>query len=255
MGDLFCTTTQYKTDNHIYFFRNLTMSDRAQYQTQRVTVPSELPTILKQYTKNLLKTQPPNYVSWSAAYFTCLSEGRPLPVKSRLEAADGQNLTIGLLEIIVDQIGKTNGDVNLAVLDRRWSELGLLEIDLADTLLRAKLIDDIKDIQEDPAMTLDIQHFIAACALQISGKQDLVGCMDIICQVLAADAADRYHGTRFDIFSKLYKFLANVLEVPSEISEKALRYLGAKAEANMGLLLPGAMLLILVLNCRKTTKF
>lgn len=219
----------------------MSSGERAQYQTQRVTVPTELPIILKQYTKNLLKTQPPNYVSWSAAYFTCLSEGRPLPVKSRLEAADGRNLTIGLLEIIIDQIGKTSGQVNLAVLDRRWSELGLLEIDLADTLLRAKLIEDIKDIQEDPAMLVDIQHFIAAAALQISGKSDVVGCMDIVCQVLAADASDRYHGTRFDIFAKLYKFLANVLDVPTEIQEKACRYLGAKAEANMGLLLPGAM--------------
>jgi len=217
------------------------MSERPQYTTQRVNVPSELPQILKQYTKNLLKTQPPNYVSWSAAYFTCLSENRPLPVKSRLEAADGDNLTIGLLEIIIDQIGKTNGQVNLAVLEARWNELGLHEVDLADTLIRAKLIEDIKEIQEDPAMQLDIQQFIAAASMQIAGTRDLVGCMDICCQVLASDPSDRYHGTRFDIFAKLYKFLANVIEVPQPIQEKALRYLGAKAEANMGLLLPGAM--------------
>merc|ERR1711915_853073 len=169
--------------------QKMSSGERPQYQTQRVTVPTELPILLKQYTKNLLKTQPPNYVSWSAAYFTCLSENRTLPVKTRLEAADGQNLTIGLLEVIIDQIAKTSGQVNLAVLDRRWGELGLLEIDLADTLLRAKLIEDIKDIQEDPAMLVDIQHFIAAAALQISGKSDLVGCMDIVCQVLAADAS------------------------------------------------------------------
>jgi hypothetical protein len=217
------------------------MPEKAQYTTQRVNVPSELPAILKQYTKNLLKTQPPNYVSWSAAYFTALSEERPLPVKSRLEAADGDNLTIGLLEIIVDQIGKTSGQVNLAVLEARWCELGLHEVDLADTLIRAKLIEDIKDIQEDPAMQLDIQSFIAAAAMQIAGTADLVGCMDICCQVLASDPSDRYHGTRFDIFAKLYKFLANVGDVPAAVQEKALRYLGAKAEANMGLLLPGAM--------------
>ena len=217
------------------------MPEKAQYTTQRVNVPSELPAILKQYTKNLLKTQPPNYVSWSAAYFTCLSEERPLPVKSRLEAADGDRLTIGLLEIIVDQIGKTSGQVNLAVLEKRWTELGLHEIDLADTLIRAKLIEDLKDIQEDPAMLLDIQQFVAAAAMQIAGSTDLVGCMDICCQVLASDPSDRYHGTRFDIFSKLYKFLANVVDVPQPVQEKALRYLGAKAEANMGLLLPGAM--------------
>jgi len=217
------------------------MSEKPQYTTQRVNVPTELPQILKQYTKNLLKTQPPNYVSWSAAYFTCLSENRPLPVKTRLEAADGSNLTIGLLEIIIDQIGKTSGSVNLAVLEKRWTELGLNEVDLADTLIRGKLIEDIKDIQEDPAQLIDIQNFIAAAAMQIAGSQDLVGCMDICCQVLASDPSDRYHGTRFDIFAKLYKFLASVCQVEQSIQEKALRYLGAKAEANMGLLLPGAM--------------
>jgi len=217
------------------------MSSKAQYTTQRVNVPTELPAILKQYTKNLLKTQPPNYVSWSAAYFTSLSENRTLPIKTRLEAADGDNLTIGLLEIIIDQIGKTSGNVNLAVLEKRWTELGLHEVDLADTLIRAKLIEDIKDIQEDPAMLLDIQQFIAASAMQVAGSSDIVGCMDIVCQVLCSDPSDRYHGTRFDIFAKLYKFLANVCEVPTNVQEKALRYLGAKAEANMGLLLPGAM--------------
>ena len=115
------------------------------------------------------------------------------------------------------------------------------EVDLADTLIRAHLIEDIKDIQEDPAMELDIQQFIAAAALQIAGSQDLVGCMDICCQIMASDPSDRCHGTRFDIFAKMYKFLANVIEVPLPVQEKALRYLGAKAEANMGLVLPGAM--------------
>lgn len=217
------------------------MASKAQYTTQRVNIPTEFPAILKQYTKNLLKTQPPNYVSWSAAYFQALSENRTLPIKTRLEAADGDNLTIGLLEIIIDQIGKLSGNVNLAVLEKRWTELGLHEVDLADTLIRAKLIEDIKDIQEDPAMLLDIQQFIAAAAMQIAGNSDLIGCMDICCQVLSQDPSDKYHGTRFDIFAKLYKFLANVCEVPQAVQEKALRYLNAKAEANMGLLLPGAM--------------
>jgi len=217
------------------------MSSKPNYVTQRVNVPSELPAILKQYTKNLLKTQPPNYISWSAAYFKCVADNRPLPVKSRLEAADGSNLTIGLLEIIIDQCGKTTGTTSLAILEKNWTDLGLHLIDMADTLIRAKLIKDLDDIQEDPAMQLDIQYFIAASAMQIASKEDLVGCMDICCQVLASDPSDRYHGTRFDIFKKLYKFLATVANVDEKIQNKALRYLGAKAEANMGLLLPGAM--------------
>lgn len=218
------------------------MSDQApKYHSQRVNVPTELPHILKQYTKALIKTQPPNYIAWSAAYFAALAENRPLPVKPRLEAADGENLTIGLLEVIVDQLGANQGSASLAKIEARWTELGLQEIDLADTLIRGKLIGDLKDIQEDPAMMIDLQQFIACASMQIAGKNDLVGCMDIVCQLLAADASDRYHGTRFDIFSKLYKFLAKVIEVDQDTQDKALRYLGAKADANMGLLLPGAM--------------
>jgi|DeetaT_18_FD_contig_31_783403_length_827_multi_9_in_0_out_0_1 hypothetical protein len=211
------------------------------YTTQRVNVPSQLPTILKQYTKALIKTQPPNYIAWSAAYFSALAENRPLPIKPRLEAADGSNLTIGLLEIIVDQIGQTNGPVSLAKIDARWADLGLHEIDLADTLIRARMINDIKDIQEDPAMEIDIQKFITAAAMQIAGKTDLVGTMDIVCQILAADPSDRYHGTRFDIFARNYKFIAKTCDIPQEVQDKALRYLNAKSEANNGLLLPGAM--------------
>jgi len=217
------------------------MSEAPKYHSQRVNVPTELPHILKQYTKALIKTQPPNYIAWSAAYFAALAEKRPLPVKPRLEAADGENLTIGLLEVIVDQLGANQGSVSLAKIEARWTELGLQEIDLADTLIRGKLIADLKDIQEDPAMMIDLQQFIACASMQIAGKNDLVGCMDIVCQLLAADASDRYHGTRFDIFSKLYKFLAKVVDVDQEVQDKALRYLGAKADANMGLLLPGAM--------------
>merc|ERR1712071_446706 len=136
------------------------MSD-VKYTSQRVNVPSELPQILKQYTKALIKTQPPNYIAWSAAYFASLAEGRPLPIKPRLEAADGQNLTIGLLEVIIDQLGQNHGSVSLAKIEARWCELGLQEIDLADTLIRGKLIDELKDIQEDPAMVIDLHQFIA----------------------------------------------------------------------------------------------
>jgi len=217
------------------------MADNVKYTSQRVNVPSELPQILKQYTKALIKTQPPNYIAWSAAYFAALAEGRPLPIKPRLEAADGQNLTIGLLEVIIDQLGQNHGTVSLAKIEARWCELGLQEIDLADTLIRGKLIDELKDIQEDPAMEIDLHQFIACCSMQIAGRNDMVGCMDIVCQLLAQDPSDRYHGTRFDIFSHLYKFLAKVCEVDGQVQEKALRYLGAKADANCGLLLPGAM--------------
>ena len=39
----------------------------------------------------------------SAAYFTSLANGDPLPVKRRLEAYVGNGLTVGNLEVLVQQ--------------------------------------------------------------------------------------------------------------------------------------------------------
>merc|ERR1712223_2137826 len=55
------------------------------YSTSQISIPAELPDLLKQYTKAAIRTQPPDILQWSAAYFSSLANGDPLPVKRRLE--------------------------------------------------------------------------------------------------------------------------------------------------------------------------
>ena len=79
-----------------------TMFSRAQ-----MNVPAELPEILKQYTKAAIRTQPEKLLEWSAAYFTALKEGKPLPVKTRYEMGAATGLTFGILNILNRQLGKS----------------------------------------------------------------------------------------------------------------------------------------------------
>merc|ERR1711990_1288946 len=65
------------------------------YSTSQISIPAELPDLLKQYTKAAIRTQPPDILQWSAAYFSSLANGEPLPVKRRLEPVVGTGLTVG----------------------------------------------------------------------------------------------------------------------------------------------------------------
>merc|ERR1712212_776752 len=74
------------------------------YSTSQISIPAELPDLLKQYTKAAIRTQPPDILQWSAAYFTSLANGEPLPVKRRLEpVVTGAGLTVGNLDVLVQQ--------------------------------------------------------------------------------------------------------------------------------------------------------
>lgn len=76
---------------------------------ETVTVPPELPDILKQYAKGAMRTQPPDLLRWTGLYFRSMANGETLPVKDRLEfpikeSPDG--LTPGLLRVLDTQVRK-----------------------------------------------------------------------------------------------------------------------------------------------------
>ncbi|OXB65193.1 hypothetical protein ASZ78_004950 [Callipepla squamata] len=75
---------------------------------QQIKIPPELPDIMKQFTKAAIRTQPRDVLQWSAAYFTALSKGEPLPVKERMETPSTKQktdtgLTPGLLKVLHNQ--------------------------------------------------------------------------------------------------------------------------------------------------------
>ncbi|XP_016363911.1 ropporin-1-like protein isoform X2 [Sinocyclocheilus rhinocerous] len=79
------------------------------YCAQQISIPPELPDILKQFTKAAIKTQPRDVLQWATDYFSALSKGQDLPVKERLEMPvatqkTDTGLTPGLLKILHKQL-------------------------------------------------------------------------------------------------------------------------------------------------------
>ncbi|XP_015913759.2 pyruvate kinase-like [Parasteatoda tepidariorum] len=51
----------------------------------QITIPEEFPSILKNYAKAAIKTNPPDLLAWSRKYFTALSKGERPPARERLK--------------------------------------------------------------------------------------------------------------------------------------------------------------------------
>ncbi|MGH0133720.1 UNVERIFIED_CONTAM: hypothetical protein FKN15_053343 [Acipenser sinensis] len=72
---------------------------------KQVTIPEELPEILKAFTKAAIRTQPADIVRWSALYFTALANGQPLPIKSeRLASASHAEFSIDHLKTLHEKV-------------------------------------------------------------------------------------------------------------------------------------------------------
>merc|ERR1712235_195990 len=112
------------------------------YSTSQISIPAELPDLLKQYTKAAIRTQPPDILQWSAAYFSSLANGEPLPVKRRLEPVVGTGLTVGNLDVLVQQHkGLTDKNVTKESIQNKWADLGL-PMQQLDEILQAGNFDD-----------------------------------------------------------------------------------------------------------------
>ena len=59
----------------------------------------------------------------SAAYFSALSSGDTLPVKRRLEPFSSDGITMGNLEVLVQQYKGQDQDVTKKDLEQKWGEI------------------------------------------------------------------------------------------------------------------------------------
>ncbi|CAF4200388.1 unnamed protein product, partial [Adineta steineri] len=67
------------------------------YTSEQISIPTEFPDILLQFSKAAIRTQPTDILAWSAAYFRALANGQTPPVKERLEMPDAtQKIDTGL---------------------------------------------------------------------------------------------------------------------------------------------------------------
>ena len=63
-------------------------------------------------------------ISRSAAYFSSLANGEPLPVKRRLEPVVGTGLTVGNLDVLVQQHkGLTDKNVTKESIQNKWGKI------------------------------------------------------------------------------------------------------------------------------------
>merc|ERR1711868_292347 len=176
------------------------------YTASQINIPADLPDLLKQFTKAAIKTQPTDILQWSAAYFTSLANGDPLPVKRRLEAYVGNGLTVGNLEVLVQQ-HKELADKTVAKssIQSKWADLGLPKDQLKEILTSGNF-----------GESFNFDYF-------------------------TDDPAGYAERVEFKRFSDIYVFLANLQGTPNAQVELALNYLQAESEKQGGKIMPRNM--------------
>ncbi|MBN3281267.1 ROP1 protein, partial [Polyodon spathula] len=182
---------------------------------KQVTVPEELPEILKAFTKAAIRTQPADIVHWSAMYFTALANGQPLPTKSEiLVPTSHAEFSIDHLKTLHEKFG-SRCSVYPEELAEKWMELNLSEGLLRDIMTVGNFGEEV-----------DWLKCIALACSALGGT--ITNAIKYACCILTSDpncpseeACIPYHLFRF-----LYTYLA---DIDGEISQghidRALTYL------------------------------
>jgi len=200
------------------------------YSTSQISIPAELPDLLKQYTKAAIRTQPPDILQWSAAYFSSLANGDPLPVKRRLEPVVGTGLTVGNLDVLVQQHkGLDDKRVTKESIQNKWADLGL-PMQQLDEILQAGNFDD----------EFNFDFFTGVACLNLGGSQ-ISEALRLLCQLLTEDLSGYAERVSFNRFAEIYKFLADLGGIPPAQVELALQYLEAEAGKQGGMIMPRNM--------------
>jgi len=195
------------------------------YTANQINIPSELPDILKQFTKSAIRTQPPDILAWSAAYFTALANGETLPVKRRLEA-QGSGLTAGMLEMIISQF-KGKDEVDVKMIEKRWKDIGLPMEQLREILTAGSFEDSV-----------NLSHFTAIGANYLGGG-NMTEAMRTICHVLTQDADGGPNRIPFDTFKSMYEYLIRQRGDDSASQlDSVLAYLTEEADRQDGFVMP-----------------
>lgn len=76
-------------------------------KTGSIQIPDTFPVILKNYAKDMIRTQPFDILCWSASYFRCIASGIEPPTKSRFEEqlnAESHSLTKEFIKTLIKQV-------------------------------------------------------------------------------------------------------------------------------------------------------
>ncbi|KAK0141537.1 Ropporin-1-like protein [Merluccius polli] len=203
------------------------------YCSQQISIPPELPDILKQFTKAAIRTQPKDVLLWSAAYFSALSKGEPLPVKERLEMnvatqKTDSGLTPGLLKVLHQQLSHKQ-TCSTEELQKRWKELCLPMMQLESIMALGNFGQEVHWM-----------HFLALGCSSLGGT--ITSAMKFACELLTEDEEGGAARIPFDTFASLYTFLARLDgEIPHDHINGYLHSLQTQAYVPLTLELQGGM--------------
>ena len=219
-----------------------TMFNRAQMH-----VPPELSEILKQFTKAAIRTQPEKLLDWSAAYFSALKEGQPLPVKTRYEMGNATGLTFGILKILNKQLGLPRQQpISVKDLKEKWQDIGLTEEGLDKICVVGNF-----NLSESSA-TINMEHFVAVAANSLvqakntgdsnkspnNATSELGQALTIVCDLFTNDDEGGASRVKIEQFERVFTYLANVAKIPMNSQEAILSYMTERAGAQGGLVMP-----------------
>ncbi|XP_078283360.1 ropporin-1-like protein isoform X2 [Rhinoraja longicauda] len=197
---------------------------------QQIEIPPEFPDILKQFTKAAIRTQPPDVLQWSAAYFAALSKGETLPVKERFEmpVATQKNdtgLTPGLLKILHNQLSPNN-TVPEAELVAKWKDLGL-PIERLKYILRLGKFE----------FEIEWLKFLALACSDLGGS--LFTALKYACEILTTDPPGGASHIKIETFTYLFTYLAKMdADFTEEKIEEMLMTFEDDVEKQGGLIQP-----------------
>ncbi|CAL8293013.1 unnamed protein product [Lota lota] len=200
------------------------------YCSQQINIPTELPDILKQFTKAVIRTQPKDVLLWSAAYFSALSKGEPLPVKERLEMnvatqKTDSGLTPGLLKVLHQQLSHEQ-TCSREELQKRWKGLCLPMMQLETIMALGNFSSEVHWM-----------HFLALGCSSLGGT--ITSAMKFACELLTEDEEGGAARIPFDTFASLYTFLAQLDgEIPQDHINGYLGSLQTQAARQGGMVKP-----------------
>ncbi|XP_059183097.1 ropporin-1-like protein isoform X2 [Centropristis striata] len=198
------------------------------YCAQQISIPPELPDILKNFTKAAIRTQPKDLLQWSEAYFSALSKGECLPVKDRLEMnvatqKTDTGLTPGLLKTLHKQLSPRQ-TCSKEELQKKWKGL-CLPMDQLETLL------SLGNFGSD----IDWMEFFALGCSALGGT--LMSSLKFACEILTEDEEGGAARIPFSIFVKLYTYLAHLDgDMPQDHIDLFLRSLQAQVNKQNGMI-------------------
>ncbi|KAL4608980.1 ropporin-1-like [Arapaima gigas] len=194
-------------------------------EDKQFEIPAELPDILKQFTKDAIRTQPADIIQWSTLYFCALVEGQPLPVNNTPEQETEQpsDLTPEVLTAMHSEFSERE-IVSRAEVAKTWHSFGLSD----DLLKRIFLLYSFGE-------RLNWIKFLALGCKHLGGT--LKNAMIHACYILNSNPGCKPQDAclPFETFRFLYTYLAAVDEEATEGQvERALAYLETQANLQNG---------------------